>query len=127
MKNKSNFDHSALFLGGAPGGGPLVALVVFLVGEVLAVFALAVVAAGKAGLIALAIFFLAAALLAVAALDVLVVFDLHAEGVGVSVHQCHDRVASLLGEGLQVVASYAVAAVAGEVQSETVAVQFETF
>jgi len=97
------------------------------VGEVLAVLALAVVAAGEAGLIALAVFFLAAALLAVAALDVLVVLDLHAEGIGVSVHQAHDRVASLLGIGFQVVAPHAVAALAGEVQSETVAVQFQAF
>jgi len=97
------------------------------VGEVLAVLALAVVAAGEAGLIALAVFLLAAALLAVAALDVLVVLDLHAEGIGVSVHQAHDRVASLLGIGFQVVAPHAVAALAGEVQSETVAVQFQAF
>jgi hypothetical protein len=57
----------------------------------------------------------------------LVRFDLLSEGVGVSIHQGKDCVVAFLAVGVEVVATDTVAAFAGLVQPEAVAVQFQAF
>ena len=127
QENKSYFHHPPLLLSRAPHRCSLVTVFVFIMRKVLAVLTFAVVPTGQTCLVTLTIFLETAAFLAVTPLHVLLVLDLHAERVRVPVHQGHDRSVPLLGKGLQVVTSNTVAAITGEVQSEAVAIQFQTF
>lgn len=78
-------------------------------------------------MVALTVFLEAVGFLAVAALDVLVGLDLLAEGIGVSIHQRHDCAVPLILVDVEVVAAHAVAAIAGLVESEAVAVELQAF
>lgn len=94
---------------------------------VFALLTFAVLATLEAGLVAFTVFLEAVGFLAIAALDVLVVLDLLAEGIRIAIHEGHYSVVSLVLVDLQVVAAHAVATVAGLVEPETVAVELQAF
>lgn len=119
---KSDFQHSALLLRRAPCHW-LLAVRPLLMITVFALLTFAVLATLEAGLVAFTVFLEAVGFLAVAALDVLVILDFLAEGIGIAIHKRHYCVVSLLLVDVQVVAAHTVAAFAGLVEAEAIAVE----